>query len=173
MQTAAPILETTRLRLRPHRVEDFADLAAMWSDPQVTRHIGGRPSTAEESWSRLARYAGFWALLGFGFWAIEERATGRYAGEAGFADFKRETTPALGGAPEAGWVLAAWSHGKGFATEAVRGALVWGDAHLPSPRTVCVIDPENAASIRVAHKCGYAEYARGSHSGSPAILLQR
>jgi RimJ/RimL family protein N-acetyltransferase len=173
MVTTAPILQTERLRLRPHRVDDFADLAAMWGDPLVTRHIGGQPSTAEESWSRLARYAGFWALLGFGFWVIEERATGSYVGEAGFADFKRETTPTLGGAPEAGWVLAPSSHGKGFATEAVRAALAWGDAHLPSRRTVCTIDPANTASIRVAHKCGYSEYARGSYKGSPAILLER
>lgn len=169
----APILETERLRLRPHRVEDLADLAAMWSNPDVTRHIGGRPSTTEESWSRLVRYAGLWALLGFGYWVIEERATGRFAGETGFADFKREMTPSLEGAPEAGWVVAPWAHGRGFATEAVRAALAWGDAHLRSRRTVCIIDPDNAPSIRVAGKCGYVEYAHGSYKGSPSILFQR
>jgi RimJ/RimL family protein N-acetyltransferase len=29
----APTLETQRLVLRAHQVEDFADLAALWSDP--------------------------------------------------------------------------------------------------------------------------------------------
>ena len=173
MPTAPPIIDTERLRLRPHRAEDFADLAVTWSDPLVVRHIGGRPSTGEESWSRLLRYAGLWALLGFGYWVVVERATGRWAGEVGFADFKREMSPSLGGAPEAGWVLASWCHGNGFATEAVRAALAWGDVHLPSRRTVCIIDVENAPSIRVAQKCGYVEYTRSSYKGSANILFQR
>jgi RimJ/RimL family protein N-acetyltransferase len=46
--SAAPILETDRLRLRAHTAEDFAASAAMWGDPDVTRFIGGRPFTREE-----------------------------------------------------------------------------------------------------------------------------
>ena len=65
-EVLVPELETPRLSLRGHRVEDLEDCAAMWGDPQVTRHIGGRPSTKEEVWSRLVRYVGHWALLGFG-----------------------------------------------------------------------------------------------------------
>jgi RimJ/RimL family protein N-acetyltransferase len=61
----APRLETERLVLRAHRVEDFPDLAALWSDPLVTRFISGVPQTPEESWSRLLRYAGHWLLLGY------------------------------------------------------------------------------------------------------------
>ncbi|MGD0525389.1 MAG: GNAT family N-acetyltransferase [Polyangiaceae bacterium] len=173
MPTTAPILDTERLRLRPHRAEDFADVAATWADPVVVRHITGRPSTPEESWARLLRYAGLWPLLGFGYWAVEERATGRYAGEVGFADFRREMVPALEGAPEAGWVLASWAHGQGFATEAVRAALSWGDAHLPSRRTVCIIDADHAASVRVAGKCGYVEYARGTYKESAIVFFER
>jgi len=52
---SVPPLETARLRLRGHRVEDFAACAAMWADPVVTRYIGGRPFTAEEVWTRLLR----------------------------------------------------------------------------------------------------------------------
>ena len=85
----APTLETERLVLRAHRVEDFSDLAALWADPVVTRFISGVPQTAEESWSRLLRYAGHWLLLGFGYWAVEEKATGNFLGEVGF-DSTRE-----------------------------------------------------------------------------------
>jgi RimJ/RimL family protein N-acetyltransferase len=60
-------------------------LAAMWADPTVTRHIGEKPFGVEESWTRLLRYAGPWMLLGFGYWVIEEKATGRFAGEIGFS----------------------------------------------------------------------------------------
>jgi RimJ/RimL family protein N-acetyltransferase len=173
MLTTAPTLETERLRLRPHRAEDFADVAAAWADPLVVRHITGRPSTAEESWSRLLRYAGLWPLVGFGYWALEERATGRYAGDVGFADFRREMVPSLEGAPEGGWVLASWAHGQGFATEAVRAALAWSDAHLPSRRTVCIIDAGHAVSMRVAGKCGYVEYGRGTYRESAIVLFER
>jgi RimJ/RimL family protein N-acetyltransferase len=170
---AAPLLETDRLRLRGHRVGDFSDLAAMWGDPVVVRHIGGRPSTREESWSRLLRYGGLWPLLGFGIWAVEERATGRYVGDVGFADFQRDITPSFEGAPEAGWILPASAHGRGYATEAVRAALAWLDANLAGARAVCLIDPGNDASLRVASKCGFVEYARATYKGEPGILLRR
>lgn len=144
----------------------------MWADPVVKLHIGGRPSTSEESWFRLLRYGGLWPLLGFGYWAVEERATGRFVGDVGFADFHREVTPSFDGAPEAGWVVASWAHGRGYGTEAVRAALAWGDAHFTVP-AVCMIDPGNDASIKVASKCGFVEYARTTFKGGPAVLFRR
>jgi RimJ/RimL family protein N-acetyltransferase len=168
----APVIETERLRLRPHRLDDFDDLAAMWADPVTTRHIGGRPSTAEESWARLLRHPGHWRLFGYGYWAIEERASGRYAGDLGLADLHRDMTPAVD-VPEAGWALAPWAHGRGLATEAVRAVLAWGDAHLAAPATACIIDPGNVASIRVATKCGYVEQTRTTYKGDPTIVFHR
>jgi RimJ/RimL family protein N-acetyltransferase len=115
----APSFDTDRLSLRRHRREDFDECAAMWADPEVTRHIGGRPFTGEEVWTKLLRYVGHWSVLGFGYWVVRERATGRFVGEVGFADFKRDMIPSIAGVPEVGWVLAPWSRGRGFATEAV------------------------------------------------------
>lgn len=168
-----PVIETERLRLRGHTLADFDSCAAMWADPQVTRFIGGRPSTREETWGRLLRYSGHWALLGYGYWLIEDRQSGRYVGEAGFADFKREIDPPLG-APEHGWALARWAQGKGYASEAIAAQLRWGDAHFgPGAAFVCMIEPENAPSIRVAQKHGYAEFARTTYKGAPTILFRR
>src|ERR1700757_1078682 len=42
-----PTLETERLVLRAHRLKDFSDLAALWSDPVVARFISGIPQTPE------------------------------------------------------------------------------------------------------------------------------
>jgi RimJ/RimL family protein N-acetyltransferase len=79
----------------------------------------------------------------------------------GFAgDVLQERYASNRGVPEAGWALVPSAHGKGHATEAVGAAIVWDDANLASARTVCMIDPENAASIRVAQKCGFAERLR-------------
>jgi RimJ/RimL family protein N-acetyltransferase len=168
-----PIIETARLQLRGHRVEDFGDCAAMWADPRLARFIGGKPFTSEEVWSKILRYAGLWSLLGFGYWVIEEKASGRFVGEAGFADFKREIEPSFAGVPEIGWALAPWAHGRGLATEAVGAAVAWGDGHFGATRTVCLIDPENAASIRVAEKCGYREFERTKYKNQPTILFRR
>ena len=145
----------------------------MWADPRVTRHIGGKPLTEEESWTRFLRYAGHWSLLGFGYWMAEEKATGNFIGEIGFADYKRDLQPSLKGIPEIGWALVAQAHGRGYATEAVRAALAWGDAHFPSARTACIIDPENLPSIRVAVKCGYRELQLTTYKGQPTKMFVR
>jgi RimJ/RimL family protein N-acetyltransferase len=173
LSSSIPVLETERLTLRGHRLDDFADSLALWTDPEVTRFIGGKPSTREEAWSRLLRYAGHWALLGFGYWAVTEKETGRFLGEVGFADSKREIEPSLDGLPEIGWVLAPHAHGKGYATEAVQAAIAWGDAHFNSRRTACIIAPENQPSIRVAEKCGYRELCRTTYKDKPTIMFVR
>jgi RimJ/RimL family protein N-acetyltransferase len=166
-------IETERLILRRHRLDDFAHSAAMWADPAVTRHIGGKPFSQEESWARFLRYLGHWSLLGFGYWAIEEKATASFVGEAGFADFKRDIQPSIQGVPELGWAFVPRVHGQGYATETVRAALRWGEAHIESGRTVCMIHPENLPSIRVAEKCGYREYGRTTYKQQPVILFAR
>jgi RimJ/RimL family protein N-acetyltransferase len=170
---SVPTVETERLTLRAHSLEDFADCAGLWADPVVTRYIGGVPLTAEEAWARLLRYAGHWALLGFGYWVAEEKATGGFVGEVGFADLKRDLDPPLGDVPEAGWVFSPAAHGQGYATEALRAILSWREAHFTAKRTACIIHPENVASIRVAEKCGYREALRTTYKGKPTVVFLR
>ena len=171
--TEVPILETPRLKLRGHRLDDFVHSAAMWADPKVTQYAGGKPLTEEESWGRFLRYIGHWRLLGFGYWVVEEKATGNFVGEIGFADYKRGLQPSIQGVPEIGWVLASPAHGRGFATEAVRAVVAWGDAHFRSARTACIIAPENLASIRVALKCGYQGPQPATYKGKPTLMYFR
>lgn len=168
----APVVETERLRLRGHRLADFDHSAAMWADPNVTRFIGGKPSAREDSWRRFQTYVGHWALLGHGFWLIEEKASGRFLGEGGFGTFKRDITPAFE-APEQGWAFAPQAHGQGYAFEAMSAAIAWGEKHFGRRDFVCLIAPENAPSLRLAEKLGYREYARAPYRGEPSILLRR
>lgn len=167
------MLHTARLVLRKHDLDDFAALHAMWGEPAVYRHIAGRASTREESWARLLRYCGHWSLLGFGYWAIEDQATRAYVGEMGFADYHRDIDPSLDDRPEMGWILSPAAHGKGYATEALMAIAGWGDAHLGARETVCMISPENAASIRVAEKIGFRETLRTTYKGDPVIIFHR
>ena len=172
-EAGVPILETARAVLRPHRLDDFETYAAMWAEPAVTRFIGGKPRTREESWMRFLRHAGLWSLVGYGFWAIEEKATGRFIGEAGFHDLKRDIEPSIEGVPEAGWALAPEAHGKGLASEVVRRVVSWGDETFPGAKTVCIIDPVNTASLNVAAKCGYREILRTTYQDKATIMLER
>lgn len=168
-----PELVTERLVMRGHRASDLGDSLAMWSDPEVVRFIGGKPSTEEEVWARIHRYVGHWALMGYGYWLVADRASERFIGEVGFSDFKRTIVPSFDGAPEAGWALATWANGRGYATEAIRAATAWLDERLARPRTVCMIDEGNTRSVRVATKLGYRAWTKTTYKGAPTVLFER
>ncbi len=168
-----PTLETQRLRLRAHVPEDLEGSVAMWGHPEVTKYIGGRPFTREEVWARLLRYAGHWVWMGFGFWAIEIAGTGQFIGEIGLAEYKRDMLPPLEETSEAGWALIPEAHGLGYATEALRAVVEWNDSQLKHPKIGCVIHPDNAASIKVAQKCGFAEVRRAIYRGQIKAVYVR
>lgn len=171
--TSAPAIETKRLRLRGHDLADYADCVAMWSDLAVVRYTIREPSPPQRTWLRMLGYRGHWAWLGFGYWAVEEKVSGRYIGELGFADFKRATRLSLEGMPEIGWVLAPWAQGNGFATEALRAAIAWADEQIQSRRTVCIIHRENQRSFRVAEKLGYDVVLQAPSDAEPEAILAR
>ncbi len=166
-------IETDRLLLRPHLLIDFPPSAAMWMDARITEYIGGAPSTRQAAWARVHRYAGHWALLGYGYWAVFEKATGGFVGEVGFADFLRELEPSLDGKRELGWVIAAHAQRRGFGTEAVVAALAWGDAHFPGTTFAALIAPDNRASIRIAEKTGFHRETTTTYDGTPTLIYER
>lgn len=159
--------------MRAHTREDFAVGAKIWADPIVFKYIGGAASSPQRSWARLLDYAGLWVLLGYGYWAVEENATGAYIGDVGFGDFQREIATSMRDVPEFGWVLAPSAHGRGLATEATFAAREWGDQHLPGSRTVCIIDGANTASIRIAEKLGFNLLEHGLYNGTDTLFFER
>ena len=169
----APIIETPRLRLRGHGLDDFPLSAAMWADPVVVRYIRPTPFNEEETWARLLRYVGHWALLGYGFWVVEDKQTGEFLGEAGFLNFHRDTDPPrVINIPEAGWAFRAAAHGRGYATETVAALVAWADLHFNTP-TACIIDQQNLASIRAAEKNGYHAMQLVTYRGQEVMLYVR
>ncbi len=170
--TVAPLLKTERLTLRAHRVADFEQYCALWSDPDVTHFVLPRPSTREEVWSRLLRYAGHWTLLGFGYWAVEERATGIFVGDVGFADYHREFDSPFAALPDLGWVLSPAMHGRGYATEAATAALAWAQTNiLTFDEVSCILHLDNAASRRVAEKVGYLYRESTTYRDQPTLVF--
>ncbi len=164
------IVSTDRLILAPHGDADFADMAALWGDARVTVFLGGAAFSEEDSWARLLRYAGSWALLGYGFWCVRRRDNGEYVGDIGFLEAKRTGVSGFDGDPEIGWSLTIAAQGQGFASEAVRGALGWGAARFG--RTVAMIDPRNTASEAVAQRCGFRVFADATYKDHPTRLWE-
>ena len=168
-----PQLETPDLLLRAPQVSDLPEFTVLANDPAFYRNLGNKPMTEEEIWRRMLGQLGHWALLGYGAWSVEEKATGRYIGTVGFFDYQRDLTPSLKGTLEAGWTIAPRVHGRGFATQALQAALTWAEPRFPTARFTCIIDPENVASLAVARKFGFQEFARSSYHNEPIVLLER
>ncbi len=168
-----PTLKTSRLVLRPLGLGDLEDYTAFWQDAEVVRYISARPFTREESWKRLLLITGHWRLLGFGFFAIEERSSGRFIGEAGFQEMRRELRPSIEGTLETGWGILPAYQGRGYATEAIEAALAWAEVALPAPRYSCIIHPDNRASLRLAARLRFVEQTPADYLGKPVLILRR
>ncbi|HEU4724264.1 MAG TPA: GNAT family N-acetyltransferase [Candidatus Eisenbacteria bacterium] len=148
-RTSPPEIETPRLRLREFRATDIDDYAACLGDAEVMKYIGdGLPLSREDAWRSMAVMAGHWSLRGYGHWAVEEKATRRLVGRVGY--YFPEGWPS----EEIGWLLARGVWGRGYAFEAAGAALARGRALLGLERVISVIQPENAASIRLAKRLG-------------------
>ena len=144
----------------------------MLADPVVMRHLGA-PAAREDSWRRLLQAPGLWALLGYGYWAVERREDGAFLGQLGFADFKRELDPSLEGLPEMGWMFVPQAHGRGYALEGVLAALDWAEANFGESEIVAIIAPGNAPSIRLAERSGFERAEESLYKGDPTLIFRR
>jgi RimJ/RimL family protein N-acetyltransferase len=153
----APTLTTDRLIITPMTLDHWEEYAAAWADPKMTKYIGGKPRTRNESWGKFLQGIGLWSLFGYGYWSFVEREAGTFLGNGGLARFERGINE-LEGFPEAGWVFVPDAWEKGYATEAMTAILKWADEEgLGEIR--CIIDPGNAASHNVAIKLGFTKFA--------------
>lgn len=142
-------LETERLVIRPFEPErDAAPLHELWGDAGAMQFIpGGARANVEETRERLESLPDR-APDGLGFWALEERASGRLVGGVGLFPLGWHG-PELELAYHV--VPSAWN--RGFASEAAAAvlAVAW-EAGLD--HVVAVAMPGNLASQRVMEKVG-------------------
>jgi RimJ/RimL family protein N-acetyltransferase len=170
---AIPVFETERLILRGFRESDFEALYAVVTDPVVRTHMHGPHPTREDIWTRFLKNLGMWVLRGYGLWAVEDKASGDFAGMTGIFEVKREMTPRMDDFPEAGWTLAPRFHGRGLATEAMGAILAFTDATLADPRLYCIVASTNTASRRVAEKLGFQPSHQTPYEGVVTDVLLR
>lgn len=157
-------LETERLTLRAWREDDFADYERMCADPLVMRYLGGQPMSRLEAWRSMAYMVGHWQLRGYGQWAVEEKASGKFIGRMGFLN--PEGWPGF----EVGWALAREFWGRGYATEAARRMLEHAFTRMNREHVISLIHPDNRASINVAEKMGERLEGRAEVLGIPVLV---
>ncbi len=162
------ILTTERLRIRPWHVgagaccirpdddplaaRDRAALVRMATDSEMMRYVtGGRPWSPDRIDGFLARQTAFLARNGLAFGAVERISDGEVIGLCGIQPLDAGS---LDGHFELGWWIWRDHWGRGHASEASRAVLEHARDVLRLDRLLAVIDPPNAASIRVAEKLG-------------------
>ena len=161
----APCLETERLVLRPHTIEDFEPLAAMFASDHA-RFVGG-PCDREKAWRIFAADVGQWALLGFGPWAIELRDSGEIIGQVALS------RPLHFPERELGWLLWQQFEGRGYAYEAARRAHQFAFEILGWETAVSYIDPDNHRSISLAKRLGAVhDPGAATPKGDPVLVYR-
>lgn len=154
-----PVIETSRLRLRPLRESDLDDLVRLNANPQVMQFLGtGQTLDRVGTWRQLALAGGHQQLRGYSLVAIEDRESGRFIGRTG------PWFPIDWPMPEVGWVIDPAFQGQGFATEAGRAMVDWCFRNLPFDEVCSMILPGNVASTRVAEKLG------AKHAGRQVVF---
>jgi RimJ/RimL family protein N-acetyltransferase len=149
-------LQTPRLLLRQWQPGDEVAMAAINSDPEVTRYLN-RPVGAAATRAFHAGSVAHWQTHGFGFWALESREPESARRFLGFAGVGHPTfVPELASRVEIGWRLARPAWGRGLATEAARAVRDHVFATLALPELISIIHPDNVRSQRVAEKLGMA-----------------
>jgi len=143
------ILETERLRLRRIRSTDVAALVALWCDPEVTRFMGG-PRDEGKLRDGLAEDVADPFAYEYDLWPVEEKASGEVIGHCGLLEKEVDGRDEI----ELVYVFAKSAWGNGYAAEIGSALRDHALREKGIDRLISLIEPENAASERVAQRIG-------------------
>ncbi|GAB1255886.1 GNAT family N-acetyltransferase [Aurantivibrio plasticivorans] len=145
------ILETERLLLRPWKASDLKPFSRMNSNPKVMEYF---PKTlSEEESTRFAeKIAKGISNNGWGLWAAERKADGKFIGYVGLnrPDAELPFYPRV----EVGWRLSEEYWGMGYATEAGLKALDFANSSPDITEVVSFTAAINKRSEAVMKRLG-------------------
>jgi RimJ/RimL family protein N-acetyltransferase len=144
-------LETLRLRIRELAPADAAFILTLLNDPDFLRNVGDRHVRTLEDARRYieAGPMASYARHGFGLCRVELRASGEAIGICGV--LKRDELPG----PDIGFAFLPAHRSKGYALESATAVLSHAREVLRMPRLLAIVNPDNAASIRLLEKLGF------------------
>lgn len=161
------ILETERLVLRRLTMDDLDALAAIYRDPEVRRYFPEGTLTYQETREELEWIIDvYYGRYGFGLWATIDRETDEFIGRCGLIPWTIEGRAEV----EVAYLLARTRWGRGLGTEAAKAVLAYAFEQLRLPRLICLIDPANEASVKVAMKIGMALERQADLEGEPTLV---
>ncbi|MBE7471715.1 MAG: GNAT family N-acetyltransferase [Anaerolineae bacterium] len=162
------ILETERLSLRRLTPDDLDALFALYRDPEIRRYFPEGTQTYEETKEELEWIIEvYYGRYGYGLWATIYKETGEFIGRCGLLPWTIEERQEV----EVAYLLDKRYWGQGLATEAAAAIRDYAFAHLPISRLICLVDPENEASRRVAQKIGMTLEKEMILDGTPALVF--
>jgi RimJ/RimL family protein N-acetyltransferase len=173
---AGPVLVTQRLELWRPAASDLADLCDLTEARETRRFLGGFEPSESDSFTRLLRNAGSWALHGYGSFMVRFRDEQRIVANCGVFHSYRGfgADKGLDNVPEAGWIVHQDLWGQGIAREAMEAALGWFESAHGKQRVACMIEQDHAASDKLARTLGFVAYGQHeAEDGATLVLYER
>lgn len=162
------LAETSRLRLRELQLPDAPFVLRLLNEPDFHRHIGDkgvRDLAQAEAYLQEGPLASYRAH-GFGLWCVERRDDGERLGMVGL--LRRDWLPD----PDIGYALLARFAGHGYAREAAEAVCGLGARQFGIERLRAIVNPDNAASIRLLQALGFVADGEVTPPGAAAPICQ-
>lgn len=146
-------MTTQRLRLQPLGLDDAPFVLRLLNEPSFIEHIGDkgvRDLDGACGYLRDGPLASY-AQHGFGLWRVGLAGTGTAIGMAGLLkrDYLDDVDIGYAFLPEYG--------GAGYALEATGAVMAHARSVLRVRRVLAIVNPDNAPSIRLLGKLGFAD----------------
>lgn len=165
------ILETPRLLLRRLMPDDLDALYALYSDREIRQYFPDGTDgtlTYEETKEELE-----WFLNGhprhpeLGLWATIHKESGQFIGRCGLLPWTIEGRAEV----EVAYLLDKNYWRQGLGTEAARAIRDYAFGKLGLTRLICMVDPANQASAKVARNIGMTLEKEMTDDKGPFLLF--
>ncbi|MEC9105337.1 MAG: GNAT family N-acetyltransferase [Pseudomonadota bacterium] len=166
LEIPVPRLETARLVLRGPEGQDFDAVTEFMMDAGRTRYIGGPVTSIFDAWGGFCRVIGHWMWNGFGFWTLEDKASGQAVGRVGLLNHAGWPEPELG------WHMFAAGEGRGLAHEAALTIRDFAARDLGLDRLISPIHPDNTRSRALAERLGATVEKETVLLGDPCLIYR-
>lgn len=154
--------------LRFQEARDIDFLVRLWSDPATTEFMGG-PRAADFLVSEFSRVAADPRAEKYDLWPVVLAETAELVGHAGLIPKEIDGEELI----ELTYLIDGSFRGAGYATEIARALVTHAFSRFGLPTLVALIDPLNAASVRVAEKAGMTLWKRTRRSDGSTKLVYR
>ena len=162
------ILETRRLLFRRLIMDDLDALFALYRDPEMRQYYPDGTLTHQQTKEELE-----WFLNGhpkhpeLGLWATIHKETHQFIGRCGLLPWTLEGRAEV----EVAYMIDKRHWGQGLGTEAAQGIRDYAFEQLNLSRLICMVDPQNKASAKVAAHIGMTLEKEAEDEFGPFLLF--